>query len=129
MPSRVRPDTADIEAKRGQALISVIGAQGQPVFGTRGEHAVRLRRAAGNNIVDHHADIGLRTVESEGGSRLQPSARHLSRHNALRRSFFITRRAIDLTRKIQAGNALGFQASRAIRADRRNHIRSHSQGE
>ena len=59
------PDRADPEPQRGQPLVGIVGAQGQPVLGARGEHAVGLGGPAGHQIVDEDADIGVGPVEHE----------------------------------------------------------------
>ena len=60
-----RPDAADRDALVGQPLIGVVGAQGQPIFGARGEHAIGLGDAARHEIVDHHAEIAFGAVEHD----------------------------------------------------------------
>ena len=70
-----RPDAADGDALAGQPLIGVIGPQRQPVFGPRGEHAVRLGDAARDQVVDHHAEIALGAVEHDVACRCRPAPR------------------------------------------------------
>ena len=55
----VRSDAAEVDAERRQALVGIVGAQAQPVFGARGEHAVGLGDAARHQVVDHHAEIAV----------------------------------------------------------------------
>ena len=52
-------DAAELQPRRRQALVGVVGAQAQPVLGARGEHAVGLGDAARHQVVDHHADVAL----------------------------------------------------------------------
>ena len=51
-----QPETASM---LGQAHVSVILAQGEPVFGTAGKHAIGLGNPARNQIIDQHAQIGF----------------------------------------------------------------------
>ena len=58
-----RADAAERDALVGQPLVGVVGAQRQAIFGARGEHAIGLADALGDEIVDHHAEIGFGAVE------------------------------------------------------------------
>ena len=49
----------------GQAHVSIVFAQLQTVFGTAGEHAIRLVHPFGNQIVYQHAQISLLTVQDQ----------------------------------------------------------------
>ena len=44
-------DAAERDSLVGEALVGVVGPQGQAVFGPRGEHPVRLGDAAGDEVV------------------------------------------------------------------------------
>ena len=61
--ARSPPTAPSAQPDRGQPLVGIVGPQGQPVFGARGEHPVGLAGAAGHQIVDQHADIGVGAVE------------------------------------------------------------------
>jgi hypothetical protein len=52
-------DQAELAADAGQAQVGVVLAQLQPVLGARGEHAVGLAGALGDQIVDQHPGVGL----------------------------------------------------------------------
>ena len=56
----------------GQAQVGVVLAQLQPVLGARGEHPVRLGDAAGDEVVDQHAEVGL--VAARAPARLAAHA-------------------------------------------------------
>ena len=66
------PNRAEIDALAGQPLVGIIGPQAQPIFGARGEHAIRLGNAARHEIVDHHAEVGLGPVEGNRGDCRPP---------------------------------------------------------
>ncbi len=104
-----RPDAADRDALRGQPLIGIVGAQGQPVLGARREHAVRLGDAARHQIVDHHAEIALGAIEHDLARRPRPRGGVETRHKSLRGSLFVAGRAVDLAGQEQPGAALGLE--------------------
>ena len=56
---------AELDGQRREAAVGIVGAQGQAVLGTAGEHAVGLGHAARDEVVDHDAEIGLAAVEDE----------------------------------------------------------------
>ena len=66
-------DAAKCDPLRRQALVRIVGPQRQAELGPRGEHAVGFGDAMGRQIVDHHAEVGFRAVESRG--RLPPALR------------------------------------------------------
>ena len=70
--ARSEPTHAQRHARGGQPLVGVVGAQGQAELGPAGEHPIGLGDAAGDQVVDHHADVGL--VAGEGGRRRRPAA-------------------------------------------------------
>ena len=45
--------------QRRQPAVGVVGPQQQAVLRPAGEHAIRLVDAARDQVVDHHADVGL----------------------------------------------------------------------
>ena len=62
-------DTTQGDAERGQPLVGVVGAQAQAVLGARGEHAVGLGDPAGDEVVDHDAEIAVGARDDEGPAR------------------------------------------------------------
>ena len=104
------PDAAQIDTRRRQPLIRIVGAQAQAVLGARGEHAVGLGDAARNQVVDHHAQVGVRTRNDELSSRTAGLQRGVdARGNALGPCFLVARGAVDLTCQEQPRQALHFQ--------------------
>ena len=49
----------------GQALVGIVGTKQKPVFGARGKHPVRLRRTAGDQVIDHYAGISFGPGQAE----------------------------------------------------------------
>ena len=83
----------------GEAQISVVFTQLQPIFRTRREHSIRFRNASRDEIVDQHAEIGFiasrapALVADRKPRRVDPG------EDPLRRRFFVARRAVDLSRE------------------------------
>ncbi len=94
--SALLADTANIDTKRRQTLISVIRPKREPEFGTRCEHAIGLADTARGEIIDHHPDIALRPAEMQRLAALRLQCRIETSDQPLRRRLFITRRAVDL---------------------------------
>ena len=107
----LRPDAADRNPLPGQPLVRIVGPQGQPILGARGEHAVRLGDAAGHQVVDHHAEIAFGAVENDLGRRRRPRSRVEPRHQALRRGLLVAGGAVDLAGQEKPRQTLGLQAS------------------
>ena len=83
----------------------------QPVFGAGGEHAVGLGHAAGHQVVDQHADIGLRRGRAATASRPPARARGVEPGDQpLGGRLLIAGRAVDLAGEDTGpGSALGLQ--------------------
>ena len=52
-------DQAQFAANRCEAHIGVVFAQAQTVFGTAGEHTVRLGHPFGDQVVHQYAEVGF----------------------------------------------------------------------
>jgi hypothetical protein len=63
--TRSPPGEADGGGARGEAEVGVVLAEEQAVFGAAGEHAVGFGAALGDEVVDHHAEVGLVAAEDE----------------------------------------------------------------
>ena len=103
------PYAAQRNALIGQALVGIVGPQGQAVLGPRGEHPIGLGDPACHEIIDHHAEIAIRPVEHD---RIGAAGRQCgiqAGHDALRRRLFIAGGAVDLSGQEQARQALGLQ--------------------
>src|SRR4029077_237582 len=51
---------------RREAPGRAVLAEAQPVLGAAGEHAVRLARPAGHEVVDEHAEVGVAALREPG---------------------------------------------------------------
>ena len=72
-----------------ESEVSVILAQEQAMFGTRGEHAIRLARAFGDEIINKDADVGLVSTEHDGFHLTQPECGVDTGHQTLGSGFLI----------------------------------------
>ena len=108
-PGTLGVDQAERHGSGRQAQVGVVLAQAQAVLGTAREHAVWLRRTAGDQVVDHDADIGLgpgrapRRLVSGGARGVQ------SGNESLRRGFLVAGRAVDLACQIERLEVFGFE--------------------
>ena len=96
-------------ARRRQALIGVVGAQPQAELGARREHPIGLGDAAGDEVVDHHADVGVGAgdrdaVAAAGGERGVEAGQQ-----ALRGRLLVAGGAVDLAGEIEPWQPLDLQ--------------------
>ena len=100
--------------ERRQAAVGVVGPQQQAILRPAGEHPVRLVGAAGDQIVDHHADVGLiaaqhqRLFVSDRQRRVRPG------DESLGGGLFVAGGAVDLAGAKKARHPLGFQRRRQL---------------
>ena len=126
LPRPFGPDQAEPFAERCQSLGRIVGPERQAVLGPRGEHPVRLGDPAGDEIVDHHAEIAVGppdrdTLQSAGQPRrVQPG------QQPLRRRLLVARGAVDLPGEKEPGDAAASPASAPVPGGRRGRIRWHS---
>ena len=95
--------------QRDQPPVGIVGPQQQPVFGPAGKHAVRLVDAAGDQIVDHHADVRLVAAEHQRLLTAQTEHRVRAGKKPLRGRFFVPRGAVDLAGTKEPRYAFGLQ--------------------
>lgn len=102
-------DESNFNADRGQALIGVIVAEEESVFGASGEHSVRIVNAFGYEVVDHDADKAV--VAGEYDFRLigRKSCSVDTRDDALAGGFFISRGTVDLSGEEESRQQLGHE--------------------
>ena len=124
--ARAGADAAERDALFGQPLVGVVGAQRQPVFGARGEHAIGLADAAGDEIVDHHPEIGFGAVEARGAAPAGLARGVDPGDQALRGRLLVAGRAVDLAGEDRARRRGASPGWRRARADRCSRIRSRS---
>src|SRR5260370_7478424 len=58
-----RTDAADVDSDTRQALVRIIGSQGQTKLFPRRENPVRLSYPAADEVIDQHSPIGLIPAE------------------------------------------------------------------
>ena len=88
---------------------AIVGPQRETILRPRGEHAIRLGDAARDQIVDHHTEISFGAIENDRGTLACSRGRIESRDQALRAGLFVSRGAVDLARKEEPPQPLGFQ--------------------
>ena len=88
-----QPETA---ADLREPQVRVVLAQHQPVLRAAREHAVRLARAAGDEVVDQHSDIGFVTAWIPGLAILRSKRGVHPGHESLRGRLLVTGGAVDL---------------------------------
>ena len=99
-----------VAARFSQAQISVVFAQLQAEFGAACEHAVRLGDALADEVVYQHAQVSLVPPRQPGGAPLNLQRRIDAGVQALRSGFFVASGAVDLARKVQAGDGSCLEA-------------------
>src|SRR3984885_742252 len=108
-PARVI-DQTELAALSGEPQIGVIFAQAEAVLGAAGEHSVRLRGTARNQIIDQYAEVGLASFRPPRVAPVSQAGCVDAGEQALRRSLFVAGGAVDLTGEKQAGKKLALQA-------------------
>ena len=96
-------------AQRRQAPIGIVMPQQQAVLGAAGEHAIRLVDAAGDEVVDHHAQVGFVAAKDQGIASLQRQCRVGAGQQSLGGRLFVARGAVELSGQVEPGDLLGFQ--------------------
>ena len=100
---------ADGVAEGGEALVGVVGAEGEAEFGAAGEHAVGFGGGFGDEVVDHDADVGLVAGEDEAVGALDFAGGVDSGDEALAGGFFVAGGAVDLAGEEEAVDEAGFE--------------------
>ena len=95
--------------QRRETAVGVVVPQQQPIFGAAGEHAVGLVDAAGDEIIDQHADVRLIAVEDERLAAGKSEGRIGAGHESLSGGFLVAGGAVDLTGEVQTGDVLRFE--------------------
>src|SRR5271156_4896719 len=105
-PRPLRANAAERDTSVGQALVSIVRPQRQPIFGTRCEHAIGLGDAPSDEVVDHHADIAFGAVEHDRRATMGARSGIKAGDETLRGSLLIAGGAVDLTGEEQPRQTL-----------------------
>ena len=109
-PSQPLPfDQSDRRRLEREPQIGIVLAQHQAVLGPTSEHAVRLGATAGHEVVDHDPEVGLVAPQNKFRLALDLQRGVRPSDQPLPGGLLIAGGAIDLTRKIQPFDLLGFE--------------------
>jgi hypothetical protein len=126
-PPALLAHQAEPAAGLGQAQIGVVLAQQQPVLGAAGEHAVGLVGAAGDQVIDQHAEVGLVPARRPGLAPLHRQRRVGAGQQPLGGGLLVAGGAVDLAGEIEPGTKRVSSVG-AGRAGRRSRTRWRSRG-
>ena len=87
---------------RREAAIGVVDAQVQAELGARGEHAIGLVGALGDEVVDEDAGVAFGAIHGERRLALEPERGVDAGHDALAGGFFVAAGAVDLAGEVEA---------------------------
>src|SRR6478752_1792445 len=110
----LRAHTTDRNSGFGQTLIGIVRAQLQTILGARSKHAIRLADTTRDEIINHHAKIGLRAIDDDFRALACESRSIETSKKPLCRGFFVSCGAIDLTRQEQPAQSFGLQRRRKL---------------
>jgi hypothetical protein len=85
-----------------EAAVGVVDAQVQAELGARGEHAVRLVGALGDEVVDEDAGVAFGAVHGEGRLAFEPERGVDAGHDSLAGRLFVAAGAVDLAGEVEA---------------------------
>merc|ERR1719375_1335 len=108
-------DQTQVAAERGQPRVRVVRPQEEPVLGSAGKHAVRLTDVLGDEVVYEGPDVGRLPGQGHQGLPGGLPRGVQACHEALRRSFLIAGRAIELAAQKKAPDALCLESRPALR--------------
>lgn len=100
---------AEFDGEGSQALVGVVVAEPESVFGAGGEHAVGVFDAFGHEVVNHDADEAVAAGEGDFGLAGGVAGGVDSGDDALAGGFFVSAGAVDLTGEEEAGEELGHE--------------------
>src|ERR1700730_3954251 len=102
-------DQPKLAADGRQTQVRVVLAQRQTRLGAAGEHAVRLGRTAGDEVIHQHADVSLAALRAPGFAAAGCERSIDARQQPLRCGLLVTGGAVDLTGEEQAGDEFALQ--------------------
>ena len=97
VPAQRRVEQAQFETAGRQAQVGVIGAEHQAVFGARSEDPVGLVHAFRDQVVYHHAQVGLVAAQDKRGFAQGLKSGVDARDKPLARGFLVTGGPVHLT--------------------------------
>lgn len=89
-----------------QARISIVLAVEQAILRPGGHHPVGLLGSLGDQVINENANIAIGALENERLPPLHLKCRIGAGYEALHRRLLIARRAVELSRAVEAGNFL-----------------------
>ena len=107
-----RPNAPRLDAETRQPRRRIVGTQAQAVLGARGEHTIGLGNTLQGQIIDHHGNVAVRTIQpgclpaERRRGRLKPG------NQTLRRRLFVTGRSVDLPGTVEPGDGPNLQVGR-----------------
>ncbi len=101
-------DKAVLVREARETIVGGVGTKQEAVFCPRGEHAIRLVKRLGREVIGHDADIGLISAEHHERPAEHGVGRVESGQDALTSGFLVPGRAIDLPSEEQIAYAPGF---------------------
>src|ERR1700758_1886769 len=96
---------------RGESAVRVVNAQVQAELRTRGEHAIGLVGALGDEVVDENARVALGAIHGEGRLTLEPERGIDAGHDALAGGLLISAGSVDLASEVKAFHAFHTEAA------------------
>ena len=119
-------DQAVLVGERGEAKVGVVVPEKQAVLGAAREHPIRLRRSLGHEIVDQHADVGIRAGQRERRLPQYLEGGIRSGYQPLCGRLLVAGRPIDLSGEIKTRNPLRFERVGEAGSAGKNRIRPHN---
>ena len=102
---------ADFVSELGEAPVGAVVAEEQAVFGAGGVEAVGLGEFTGDEVVDHHADVGLGAAEFDRVLAERPAGGVDAGHEALRGGLLVAGGAVDLAGEEEAAGGADFEGA------------------
>ena len=98
-------------AEFGEAPVGAVVAEEQAVLGSRGVEAVGLGELAGDEVVDHDADVGLGAAELDGVATERQACGVDAGHEALGGGLLVAGGAVDLAGQEEATGVADFEGT------------------
>ncbi len=96
---------------RSETAVGVVDAQVEAELGSRGEHAIRLVGALGDQVINEDRGVGLGAIEDERCVIAYFKSCVNARHQALAGGFFVAAGAVNLASQEEVGDLFGFEGA------------------